>query len=65
METGVVRLDESLLDLSILDEKNVALAAVVAEYGAAVEEEVERLVELAGGVTQEADLLKYNVSLLG
>lgn len=58
VETGVVRLDESLLDLSILDEKNVALAAVVAEDGAAVEAEVERLGELAGGVTEEANLLK-------
>lgn len=57
VETGVVRLDESLLDLSILDEKNVALAAVVAEDGAAVEAEVERLGELAGGVTEEANLL--------
>ena len=62
VETGVVRLDESLLDLSILDEKNVALAAVVAEDGAAVEAEVERLGELAGGVTEEANLLKYSIS---
>lgn len=62
VETGVVRLDESLLDLSILDEKNVALAAVVAEDGAAVEAEIERLGELAGGVTEEANLLKYNIS---
>lgn len=62
VETGVVGLDESLLDLSILDEKNVALAAVVAEDGAAVEAEVEGLGELAGGVTEEANLLKYNIS---
>lgn len=58
VETGVVGLDESLLDLSILNEKNVALAAVVAEDGAAVEAEVEGLGELARGVTEEANLLK-------
>lgn len=62
IQTGVVRFDESLLDLSILDEENVALAAVVAEDGAAFEAEVERLGELAGGVTQEADLFRYNIS---
>lgn len=62
VETGVVGLDESLLDLSILDEKNVTLAAVVAEDGFAVEAEVEGLGELAGGVTEEANLLKYNIS---
>lgn len=55
VETGVVGLDESLLDLSILNEKNVALAAVVAEDGAAVEAEVEGLGELARGVTEEAN----------
>lgn len=62
VETGVIGLDESLLDLSILDEKNVALAAVVAEDGAAVEAEVEGLGELAGGVTEEANLLKDKIS---
>lgn len=63
IQTGVVRLDESLLDLSILDEENVALAAVIAEDGAAFEAEVERLGELAGGVTQEADLFKIQYQL--
>lgn len=62
VETGVVRLDESLLDLSVLDEKNVALAAVVAEDGTAVEAEVKRRGELAGGVTEEANLFKDNIS---
>jgi hypothetical protein len=63
IQTGVVRLNEGLLDLSILDEENVALAAVIAEDGAALEAEVERLGELAGGVTQEADLFKIQCQL--
>ena len=58
VETSVIRLDESLLDLSILNEQDVALAAVVTEDGAAVEAEVERLGELAGWVSQEANLQK-------
>jgi hypothetical protein len=56
VHTSVVRLDESLLDLTVLDEEGVALAAVVAEDGAAVEAEVQSLGELAGRVTQEANL---------
>lgn len=56
VHTSVVGLDESLLDLTVLDEEGVALAAVVAEDGAAVEAEVQSLGELAGRVTQEANL---------
>lgn len=56
VETGVVGLNESLGDLAILNKEHVALAAVVAENGAAVEAQVEGLGELARGVTQEANL---------
>lgn len=56
VETGVVGLNESLLDLAIFDKKDVALAAVVTEDSGAIEAEVEGLGELAGGIAQEANL---------
>lgn len=55
VETGVVGLHESLLNLAVLDQQGVALAAVVSEDGGAIEGDIERLGELAGGVAQEAD----------
>ena len=63
VKTGVVRLDESFLDLSILDEQDVALAAVITEDSAAVEAEIERLGELSSGVTEEANLFKMKYQL--
>lgn len=62
VETSVVGLDESFLDLSVLDKQDIALAAVVTEDSSAVEAEVEGLSELAGGVAQEANLIKVHVS---
>lgn len=56
IHTGVVGLDKGLLNFAVLNKKSVALAAVVTKDGAAVEAKVESLSELAGGVTQEADL---------
>lgn len=59
VETGVVGLHESLLNLAVLDQQGVALAAVVSEDGGAIEGDIERLGELAGGVAQEADLVVF------
>lgn len=59
VETGVVGLHESLLNLAVLDQQGVALAAVVSEDGGAIEGNIERLGELAGGVAQEADLVVF------
>jgi hypothetical protein len=53
---GVVGLDVGLLDLAILNDQGVALAAVVAEDGGGIEVEVESLGEFAVGVGKEADL---------
>ena len=47
----------SLLDLAVLDDQGVALAAVVAENGSGIEVEIESLGELAVGVGKEADLM--------
>ena len=46
-----------LLDLAILNDQGVTLAAVVAEDGGGIEIEVESLGELAVGVGKEADLV--------
>lgn len=46
-----------LLDLAVLDDQSVALAAVVAENGSGIEVEIESLGELAVGVGKEADLM--------
>lgn len=45
-----------LLDLAVLNDQSITLAAVVAEYGGSVEVEVEGLGEGAVGVSEEADL---------
>lgn len=44
------------LDLAILDNKSVPLGAVVAKEGRGVKVQLQSLGELAGRVTQEADL---------
>ena len=49
-----------LLDLAILNDQGVALAAVVAEDGSGIEVEVESLGELAVRVGKEADLMTEN-----
>ena len=54
---SVVGLNVSLLDLAVLDDQGVALAAVVAENGSGIEVEIESLGELAVGVGKEADLM--------
>jgi hypothetical protein len=54
---GVVGLNVGLLDLAVLDDQGVTLAAVVAEDGSSIEVEVESLGELAVGVGKEADLI--------
>jgi hypothetical protein len=51
-----------LLDLTVLNDQGVALAAVVAENGSGIEVEVESLGELAVGVGKEADLLKGSLA---
>lgn len=61
VEADVVGFHESLLDLSVLHEQGVTLAAVVTKDGAAVEAQVQSLGELAGRVTQEANLREHNV----
>lgn len=57
VNTRVIGLDKGLLDLAILHQQSIPLAAVVAEDGGAVKAQVKSLGELAGWVTQEADLL--------
>lgn len=56
---SVVGLNVGLLDLAVLDDQGVALAAVVAENGGGIEVEVKSLGELAVGVGKETDL-KHN-----
>lgn len=56
VDTGVVGFHKGLLDLAVLHQQSVPLAAVVAEDGRAVEAQVQGLGELAGRVTQEAHL---------
>jgi hypothetical protein len=46
-----------LLDLTVLNDQGVALAAVVAEDGGGIEVEIESLGEFAVGVGKEADLM--------
>jgi hypothetical protein len=53
---SVVGLNVGLLDLAVLNDQGVALAAVVAEDGGGIEVEVESLGELAVGVGKETDL---------
>ena len=53
---SVVGLDVGLLDLAILNDQGVALAAVVTENRGGIEVEVESLGEGAVGVSEEADL---------
>lgn len=56
VESDVVGLDKGLLDLAVLNQKSVALAAVVAEDGGALKGDIESIGELSGGVTEEANL---------
>lgn len=53
-----------LLDLTVLDDKGVTLAAVVAEDGSGIEVEVESLGELAVRVGKEADLISTILACL-
>lgn len=57
---SVVGLDVGLLDLAVLDDQGIALAAVVAKDGCGIEVEVESLGELAVRVGKEADLTRNN-----
>jgi hypothetical protein len=61
VDTGVIRLDKGVLDLSVLDNQRIALASVVSEDRGAVEAKVQSLGELATGVTQEANLAIVSV----
>jgi hypothetical protein len=54
---SVVGLNVGLLDLTVLNDQSITLAAVVAEDGGGIEVEVESLGELAVGVGKEADLI--------
>lgn len=56
VNASVIGLDKGLLDLAILHQQSIPLAAVVAEDGGAVKAQVQGLGELAGWITQEADL---------
>lgn len=56
IDASVVRLDKSLLDLAVLDNKRIPLAAVVSKHRGAVEGDVQGLGEFTSRVTQEADL---------
>jgi len=63
---SVVGLNVGLLDLAILNDQGVTLAAVVAEDGGGIEIEVESLGELAVGVGKEADTaLLVSVKIVG
>ena len=53
---SVVGLDVGLLDLTVLDDQGVTLAAVVAEDGSGIEVEVKSLGELAVRVGKETNL---------
>lgn len=52
----VVWLDMGLLDLAVLDQQGIALAALIAKDGTAVEREVQGFGEGASRVGNEADL---------
>lgn len=56
VSAGVVRLNMSRLDLAVLNHEGITLAAVVSEDGLGIKFEVQGPGELAGGVTEEADL---------
>lgn len=58
IDSSIVRLNKSLLDLAVLNSQGVALASAVSEDRGAIEAEVKSLGEFAGGVTQEADLYR-------
>lgn len=62
VDTGVVGFHKSLLDLAILDQQSVPLAAVVTKDGGALEAQIQGLGELAARVTQEAYLASTSVS---
>ena len=53
---SIVPLNKRLLDLPVLNEQGVALRAIVAEDGRAVEGELEGLGEGGGRIGEEADL---------
>jgi hypothetical protein len=56
ISSGVVGLNVRRLDLAVLDDEGVALAAVVAEDGLGIKVQVKGLGEAASGVTEPANL---------
>lgn len=66
IQAGVVRLDMGLLDLAVLDNQSVPLAAGPAEDSGAVEGKVQSICEVKLGVGEEADAAALRgVELLG
>lgn len=56
IDASVVRLNKGLLDLAVLHNERITLAAVVSEDRGAVKGHIEGLGEFASRVTKEADL---------
>jgi hypothetical protein len=56
INAGVVRLDEGLLDLAVLDQKGITLSSLVAEDSASVKVQIQSLGKLACWVGNEAEL---------
>ena len=57
VDTGIVGLHVGTLDFPILSHQCITLATVLAKDGSTLEKEVEVFGELAGWITQEADLV--------
>jgi hypothetical protein len=56
INAGVVRLDEGLLDLAVLNQKSVTLSSLVAEDSASIKVQIQSLGELACWVGDESEL---------
>ena len=56
IDASVVRFNKGLLDLSVLHNERITLAAVVSKDRGAVEGDIEGLREFTSRVTKEADL---------
>lgn len=56
IDASVVRLNEGLLHLAILNQKGVTLASLVAKDSGTVKIEIQSLSESASWVTNEAEL---------
>jgi hypothetical protein len=56
INAGVIRLNEGLLHLTILNQKGVALASLVAKDSSSIKIEIQGLGECASWVTNEAEL---------